>query len=329
MQASSILIVDDAPESLVLLTRVLRSGGYENVDALSSVSEALRQLGVDGRPAQRNPDLILLDLLMPEMDGITACRRIKEDERLRDIPVLMVTARTEEAELEAAFAAGASDYIMKPIRARVLLGRVQNALRLKHEIDARKARERELLEVQRRLEEANERLRKLATMDGLTGIANRRHFDECLKREWRRTRREHEPLSVIFLDIDHFKLYNDTYGHQAGDECLKAIAGLLGAAAQRAGDLAARYGGEEFALVLLGADEEGARSVARAVHEAVAALKIEHASSPVAPVVTVSVGVATLRPTKGMDEEELVAAADRRLYQAKQAGRNRIQDGGC
>ena len=172
------------------------------------------------------------------------------------------------------------------------------------------------------LEKANARLKELSYEDGLTGIANRRHFDERLQEEWVRALRHAYPLTVLMLDVDHFKAYNDSEGHQAGDECLRRIGGLLSHFAQRPGDLAARYGGEEFVLVLSGTTGGDAWEVAQRVRHEVMELRIPHPASSAAGVITVSVGVASTVPSPGESPGALVAAADRALYAAKASGRN-------
>jgi diguanylate cyclase (GGDEF)-like protein len=183
---------------------------------------------------------------------------------------------------------------------------------------------RELGETARRLQEANATLELLSSMDGLTGVANRRRFDEVLEVEWRRAQRSSEPLSLILLDIDCFKPFNDAYGHQQGDDCLKAVARVLDSSVQRASDLVARYGGEEFAVVLPGVAAQPAFELAEMLRTRVAGLSIAHAQSTVAPRVTLSAGVATRHPDLGGSTAELLAAADEALYSAKGAGRNRV-----
>jgi len=168
------------------------------------------------------------------------------------------------------------------------------------------------------------KLRELSSLDGLTGIANRRSFDEALAREWARAQREGRPLSLLMMDIDHFKAYNDHHGHLAGDGCLAEVAGTIAAAVRRAGDHAARYGGEEFAVILPNADAVAAAKVAEKIRASVAALELPHGASDTAAFVTLSVGVATLTPLRTLQASELIAAADRALYQAKHAGRNRV-----
>ena len=167
-------------------------------------------------------------------------------------------------------------------------------------------------------------LEHFSFMDGLTAIANRRHFDEVLAQEWRRCLREQTPLSLIMADIDYFKKFNDTYGHQTGDDCLKEVARVLKKSLNRPGDLAARYGGEEFALILSDTDPEGARRVAEALRTRVEGQKIPHKHSSVSKWVTISLGAATLTPTPDQTPDQLVKASDRALYQAKAEGRNRV-----
>jgi diguanylate cyclase (GGDEF)-like protein len=174
------------------------------------------------------------------------------------------------------------------------------------------------------LNEANRRLEKMARVDGLLDIANRRHFEERLAEEWRRGARERKPLAVLMIDVDHFKPYNDKYGHQAGDSCLKAVARAAEAALRRPGDLLARYGGEELVMLLPNTERDGAHAIALTVCANLAALNLPHAASPDAAHVTVSVGIASMVPGRGADADKMIAAADHALYLAKQQGRNRI-----
>jgi diguanylate cyclase (GGDEF)-like protein len=181
-----------------------------------------------------------------------------------------------------------------------------------------------LTQIRRQLEEKNRLLERLSALDTLTGIANRGRFDVVLRQEWRRAVREKIPLSLVFCDIDHFKRFNDTYGHQAGDECLVRVAQAMDESLNRPADVAARYGGEEFVALLADTGTEGVRLLADRIRARIESLRIEHRSSPVAPWLTVSLGVATVRPDSTGRPEELVSLADRALYAAKQAGRNRV-----
>lgn len=321
-----ILIVDDSPDNQRLLKSILGAAGYTDLLTADSALDAFKQLGMDNSASvSTDIDLILMDIVMPEMDGIEACRLIKSFAHLRDIPVIMVTAEVQTKDLQMAFAAGAIDYITKPLNRMELLARVSSALRLKREIDHRKAREQELLKLTKQLEEANQKLHDLSILDGLTGIANRRRFNEVLGLEWRRAIRDTAPLSLILIDVDFFKAYNDTYGHQMGDDCLKLVVNSLKDVLKRPTDLIARYGGEEFVVLLPKTDAEAAAALAEEMRAGVEALEIAHALSQVTDRVTISLGVATIVPNLDSSYAELVAEADQALYQAKQGGRNRVK----
>ena len=322
----AILIVDDSAEERNLLRSLLGNEGYTEVLTAGSSRQAFQQLGLeDPALAAAGVDVILLDLAMPEMSGVETCAVINEHERLRDIPIIMMAGPAEAGALEEALAAGATDFIAKPPARLELLARVRACLRLKRAIDRRKALEQESFEVTRLLDAAYQRLQYISFLDGLTAIANRRRFDEFIELEWRRALRSATPLSLVMIDIDFFKAYNDTYGHQSGDDCLKLVAGALNTALNRPGDLAARYGGEEFAVVLAGTHRAGASAVAEALRARVEGLDIPHAGSRVSDRVTISLGVASMVPVRESSPSDLIAKADRALYEAKRAGRNRVQ----
>ncbi len=320
-----ILIVDDSAGARLLIETALRAQGHSRFTSVDSAQAAFHALAMDAEPLNAPPefDLILMDLLMPEIDGIEACRQIKSCPRYTDVPLIMVTAEESPACLKAAFEAGAMDYVRKPVNRVELGARVQSALRLKQEMDCRKAHERELVEL-------TEKLRRLSQVDGLTEIANRRHFDEELVRAWRRAQRQYESIAqpqngsiaLVMIDIDHFKSYNDEYGHLAGDDCLRRVAEVLRTAAKRPFDLVARYGGEEFAVLLPDTGGAGAEVVAEQMRAAVEASDIPHGRSRLGRV-TISCGAAAAR-VSGLEPASLIATADRRLYEAKHAGRNRV-----
>lgn len=320
----AIVIVDDTIFSLEVLKSFLMSAGYSDIITVQSAAELYRLVDGYSERGIVEIDLILMDIVMPEVDGIEACQNIKKREWLVDVPVIMVTATTEKDDLQLAFAAGAMDYIKKPLDRVELLARVRSALRLKHETYRRKARETELLEVTRQLKAANESLQNLSFLDGLTGIANRRHFDQGLMQESRRTNRENIPLSLIILDIDYFKAFNDTYGHLKGDDCLKSVASILKQALKRPGDFAARYGGEEFAVILPNTDDIGAAIIAEELRTSIEKACITNINSLCAEHITVSLGVVTRFPGQTYSPNEMICAADRALYRSKHEGRNRV-----
>ena len=314
-----ILVVDDHEDARVLLERILKKGGLDDITLADSAAAAFDFLrpGSVG-PYKGNVDIILMDLVMPEIDGIEALKRIKEDVALRDIPVIMVTAQDEVGSLKTALENGALDYLAKPVNKIELLARVRSGLKLKEEMDRRKENEQKLLAM-------NETLQRLSFLDGLTGIANRRYFDQLLDQEFRRACREKKCLSMIMIDIDYFKDYNDTYGHQKGDECLKQMANIFRTVLLRPADFVARYGGEEFAVVLPNTGIKGAMAIACAIKKKLFAENICHINSKAASYVTVSMGVGSLLPGKTAELSSFIGDVDKALYRAKWDGRNRIK----
>ncbi len=292
----TILIVDDAPANIQALGSLLKD---EYRILVARHGEKALQIARGNFP----PDLILLDIQMPDMDGYEVCRRLKSESPLNRIPVIFVTAKSGADEEELGFSLGAVDYISKPFHPAVVRARVRNQMNLKIRTDL---------------------LEELSLVDGLTGIFNRRYFDEHFEEEKERALRRGEPLSVIMMDIDNFKAYNDNYGHGAGDECLQQVARALRSNLSRSGDFVARYGGEEFVALLPGTGETGAMTVAERLRQGVEFLKIPHAYSPIAKVVTISLGVASSEA--GASEEDrshLLKRADQALYTSKREGRNR------
>lgn len=320
-----ILIVDDDARFQIVIKAFLQWAGYNNLVIAKSAREALELLHEkDQNATEMQVDVILMDVNMPGMNGIEATKLINENERLRDIPIIMVTASGEEETLAGAFEAGAVDYIMKPINKIELRARVRSVLKLKQETDRRKTREQELFESNSLLQEANQKLERLSFQDGLTGISNRRYFDKFLEKEWFRAMRQGKPVALIMMDIDFFKLYNDSYGHQSGDGCLKMVAKALSDTLKRPAELVARYGGEEFVALLPDIDEGSAVNIAELMCSHVASLGIVHEFSQCSDVVTVSGGLAIMVPQRNTTPQLLVEAADKALYRAKHEGRNRF-----
>ncbi|HEX3150807.1 MAG TPA: diguanylate cyclase [Gemmataceae bacterium] len=319
-----ILIVDDEPDMRETLRVLLQLHGYSDIHCAVDGRDALHFLASNGPPI----DLILTDIRMPGLSGIDVCKFVKNSPHLHDIPVLIHTALSDEPMLARAFAAGAHDFLPKPVGRIELLARVRAALDLKGELDRHRARERKLVEVTRKLERSNAKLRRLSVVDELTGISNRRYFNLLFRQEWSRASREQLPLSLIISDIDSFKNFNDQYGHPAGDRCLERVARTLSSFIHRSGDAVCRYGGEEFVILLANTDLQGARTVAEALRAAVEELKLENLGSPSGRV-TISVGVACTLPQPDCSADAFLAAADRALYRAKSNGRNRVEVSAC
>ena len=323
----NILIVDDDKDIRLLLSAYLKKEGNENILFAENKEESYKHLGIGDFEKSQEIDLIILDIILGKENGIAVCNNIKEKDEYKDVPIIMITAKKEKDYLKNAFKAGAHDYIEKPINKIEFLARIKAALRLREEMKKRKAREKELLKTSKKLKKANKKLEKMASMDGLTGLANRRLFDEILKKELLRAKRNNSTISLIMADIDNFKDYNDNYGHQAGDQCLKKIAKTIEETTNRPADLAARYGGEEFSIILPDTNKEGAIKIAEKIRENIISLEIEHAKSDVAEYVTLSLGVNSSKINSEIDDkriEEFIEKADKALYKAKENGRNMV-----
>lgn len=293
----TLLIVDDQPLIIQTLSMLFRED--YNIKVATGGLKALEI--VENTPL---PGLILLDILMPDINGYEVCRRLQESDRTRGIPVIFITAMNEDSDEEKGLNLGAVDFISKPIKPAIVRARVRNHMNLKIRTDI---------------------LEHISMVDSLTQIQNRRFFDDYFVRAWGYAKRESQPLSIIMMDIDHFKLYNDNYGHGAGDECLRRVARAVASQVVRSTDLVARYGGEEFIAVLPGTDSAGALITARKFIRAVEALSIPHEYSRTVPIITLSVGTATYgEDYKPKERQLLLKAADAALYQAKEGGRNRI-----
>jgi diguanylate cyclase (GGDEF)-like protein len=290
-----LLVVDDQPINIQVMHQIF--GRDYQVFMATSGPQALSI-------CQSNPpDLVLLDIVMPGMDGFEVCTQLKASDATCNIPVIFVTAHTDAAQETHGLSLGAVDFIAKPVNPAVVRARVKTQLTLKFQSDL---------------------LRRLVFLDGLSGVFNRRYFDQQLSVEWARSTRSCSPLSAIMLDVDHFKLFNDRYGHQAGDDCLRQIAVTLKACLKRPADVVARYGGEEFACILPDTTFSDAMSLANDLERKVRALGIPHEASSVTDVVTVSVGVATRTVDSVADAAALIGLADAQLYDAKQSGRGRV-----
>jgi diguanylate cyclase (GGDEF)-like protein len=290
-----LLIVDDQLTNIRVLHELFR----EDCDVFMATSG---EQAITICQAQL-PDLILLDVVMDDVDGHEVCRRLKAAPATQDIPIIFITAKQQDTDEVLGLELGAVDFISKPINPVVVKARVRTHLTLKLQYDL---------------------LRSIALVDGLTGVANRRKFDEDISADWRQCFREQKPLSLILADVDFFKRYNDRYGHQAGDDCLSSVAQALSKTVRRPYDLVARYGGEEFACILPKTDHSGAVEIAEKMQKHVRALGIEHSASDIDRVVTISLGVATMTPSGDLEFKVLIEAADKQLYNAKKTGRARV-----
>jgi len=305
-----VLIVDDSKAIRLLVAECIASLGHEVVHMESGAN------AVDY--VQDNAvDLIMMDVEMPGINGFEATQKIRDIKQDDWFPIIFLTTKIDDDSYTQGILAGGDAYLAKPI----------NPVRLQLQITAmeRIYKTRKKLKLaQEKLLEANKTLLHLSMFDQLTGLANRRHFDETLDKQFRLARREKKPLSVIICDIDYFKVYNDTYGHQKGDECLAVVAKALQDSVSRPADLACRYGGEEFTFVLPDTNLSGAKVFAEKVRSAIAALAIDHVGSTVAPFVTLSLGVATYNG-QFKNGDEITKVADKALYRAKENGRNRVE----
>lgn len=292
MPKKMILVVDDDPTSIKLATIVLEKSYDVRIvkDSERAFDAALKVC----------PDLILLDVMMPGIDGYEVCRQLQECTETQDIPVIFLSGKTESIDEAKGFEFGAVDYIHKPFSGAVMLARINTHLTLKHQRDL---------------------LRKLTITDGLTGVTSRRGFDELLQREWRRCSRAKLPISVLAVDIDYLKQYNDHYGHQEGDYCIKTIAESLKLVAFRAFDIIARYDGGQFVLILPETGNMEMLQIADRIHEETEILGIPHVKTPELRV-TVSIGGYTQVPGSMVTPSAIMSYVDQRLYNAKQAGRN-------
>jgi len=304
-----ILLAEDSKTNQILISAYIEEAGHE-IEIAQNGQEAIDQF------THERPDLVLMDMIMPVKDGIEAAQEIRAlCEQDGDwVPIIFLSAMSESKDIVRGIDAGGDDYLTKPVEDVVLHAKLRAMQRIS--------------DMRHQLQQANHELRMMAVKDGLTGIANRRHFDEVLTKELKRAMRSGTPVSLVMCDIDFFKPYNDNYGHQAGDDCLKYVARTMAKVSKRPGDLVARYGGEEFGVILPETDLAGVQVIAEAVRAAVDQLNLSHNYSLATDHVTISCGVATVSPSIDDDitvmAKQLIKTADKGLYQAKDQGRNQV-----
>lgn len=316
-----VLIVDDTPENLLVLESLLEDMDCNIIKAASG-NDAL------GLMLDYDFALVLLDVQMPEMDGFETAKLMKGSELTRYIPIIFVTAISKEKlSIFKGYEAGAVDYLFKPIEPEIFRSKVRVFLELysqkklvEYQSELLKLKIKELTELQ----DANCKLENLSLSDGLTGIANRRSFDQYIQVSWENAIRSQSPLSIIMGDIDFFKQYNDNYGHLKGDDVLIAVAKNMASNLKRPLDFIARYGGEEFIIILPETDAKGAMYIAEEIREGIENVSIPHEYSKVAKHITISFGVATMCPQLADSLEDFVSKADKAMYKSKESGRNRV-----
>lgn len=316
--SAMVLLVDDQEMVGEAIRRILFDEPDVDFHFCSDAKEAL------ALAESIRPTVILQDLVMPSVDGLQMVRLYRANPATKDIPIIVLSTREEPKVKAEAFAAGANDYLVKLPDRIELIARILYHSKAYLSLLQRDEAFRALHESQQKLMEANIQLQRMMNMDGLTGLNNRRCFDEYAATEWSRAAREQSAISLLMIDVDYFKKYNDTYGHLAGDEVLKKIAQTIQKSTQRPADLAARFGGEEFVIVLPATPLDGARHLAQIIHGAVEALNIPHAASAITDHATVSIGGASVIPKPGDALVNLLETADSGLYEAKRKGRNQI-----
>jgi diguanylate cyclase (GGDEF)-like protein len=292
-----VLLVDDVPKNLQILGTTLKSEDL-TVAFATNGKKAIEYI------QKKLPDLILLDIMMPEMDGYEVCKHLKEDPKTMHISIIFITAMSDADDEYRGFELGGADYITKPFNPKLVRARVESQLRLKRKTDL---------------------LEKLSSIDGLTEIPNRRRFDEIMANEWARAKRAQSNITLILIDIDFFKQYNDHYGHAAGDKCLQKVSKTLNNSVKRPADFVARYGGEEFVVILPEIDHASALMMANKLKDNIMQLTIPHEASQVSEYVTISLGLATTVPQDNQGQSNLLETADKYLYDAKSSGRNQVK----
>jgi len=322
----AILVIDDRREARQIIQSFLESGGYHDIITAESAERGLEIIGIENPEPAGHPsiDLILMDIVLDGMSGVDACRIISSHPCFSDIPVVIMTAYTDPENIDAAFEAGAIEFLLKPVQKMELLARVRSILHFKDQLDKLRQREKQLTEITKELETANARLERLSHSDGLTGIPNRRYFDYMFKKLLASATRLSIPIALLMLDIDCFKPYNDTYGHLAGDDALKTVSESLHETIKRESDFIARYGGEEFAIVLFGTELAAAENLGEKIRQRIADLNIEHQASEISDRITVSIGVAACVPEPQITPDKVIFGADQALYKAKSEGKDRV-----
>ncbi len=319
----NVLIVDDRLENLISLKALLEDEEL-NIICANSGQEALSHL------LDNDFSLVLMDVQMPEMDGFETAKLMRGMKKTRNIPIIFVTAISKEEKfIFKGYEVGAIDYIYKPIDSVILKSKIKvfvelykqkklfqlQAIELQRKVD-------ELEKTKRELEEVNRVLEHLSSHDGLTGIPNRRSFDEVLNREWKRAIRNEEKISIMLIDIDFFKNFNDIHGHIMGDSALRLVAKTISKSVKRPGDFVARYGGEEFIVILPNTDSNGAFELGELIRKNIEQVGIINEGSKISGVLTISVGIGTDEPNQGSKLEKILEEADFALYESKKNGRN-------
>ena len=329
LNPSDILVVDDYLDNLRVLTAILVEQGYRVRKAING-QLALATIEV------QVPDLILLDIQLPDINGYDLCRQIKANPRTHAIPILIISIHDQAEDIVRAFSEGAVDYIKKPFQPEEVIVRVKTQLMIRNLYNQLEHQNRALFEKNHQLQSevehriqteeslkaANLKLEKLAFIDGLTELGNRRYFDEQLPRIWRQMARNKQCISLILCDLDYFKIYNDTYGHPAGDICLKQVAHGINRALKRPGDAVFRYGGEEFVIILPETSLEGAIQVTKNIQLEVEQLHHLHNNFSIYKKTTLSFGISSQYPEPNTSPTSLIIQADQALYEAKMQGRN-------
>ncbi len=296
-----VLLVEDDRAVMMVTSKYIESFGFEVIPAY------------DGETAleifdPNTIDLVFMDYILPGIDGFETTRQLRETHSDEWFPIIFLTSSKGDEHLAKGLAAGGDDYLYKPVSPVVLEAKIKAMARI--------------VKMQKDLLTVNKKMERLSFLDGLTEVYNRRGFDRSLGNEWRRMHRDENTLSLLMIDVDYFKKYNDLYGHQAGDDCLKTIAKTLDENTFRPVDIVARYGGEEFAVLLPGTDAKGAKQTADRLVKCIEAENIEHKDSETSPYVTISIGIAQSSKRGNNNTEKLIQAADKGLYMAKSQGKN-------